>query len=130
MKNHYHLTTPRFRVTLKITPLQSVETDAHAKVVVHISPLAQQRVLQALKALDNLAAYLVYDEFRRQVLYNTGALQALHFILRKQSEFSDPEIMTLGCRIVANLMQTPDSGGKQVTLKQEDFLDALVGLIE
>jgi hypothetical protein len=64
------------------------------------------------------------------VLYKAGALQALHFILRRQSDFTNQEIMTLGCRIVANLMQNPDAAGKQTTLKQEDFLDALVKLLE
>lgn len=71
----------------------------------------------------------MYDNLQMQVIYDAGALPALHYILKRQDDIKNPEIITLGCQIIANVMRSPESATRN-SLTQGDFVDALLELIE
>jgi hypothetical protein len=70
----------------------------------------------------------MYDNLQMQVIYDAGVLPALHYILKRQDDIKNPEIITLGCQIIANVMRSPDNATRN-SLTQGDFVDALLELI-
>lgn len=80
--------------------------------------------------LKDITSYYMYDGLQQQLIYDAGVLPALHYILKRKEEIKNPEIMTLGCQIVANLLRSPDGDTKKNDLARGDFVDALVELIE
>lgn len=83
----------------------------------------------ALSVLKDITSFYMYDNLQMQVIYDAGTLPALHYILKRQDDIKNPEIITLACQIIANVMRSPDNATK-TSLTQGDFVDVLVGLIE
>lgn len=72
----------------------------------------------------------MYDSLQQQVLFDAGALPALHYILKRNADIQNPEIMSLGCEVISNLLNAPDGDSKRNEVDRADMVDALVGLIE
>lgn len=70
-----------------------------------------------------------YSTFHKQLIEDSGALSALYCLLTRKDNIKNPEIMTLGCEIVANVIRSPDNSTK-ASITQGDFVDALLQLIE
>lgn len=116
--------------TLKLGPLSSAAVKPTLKPIPRLSPPEEQLVVLALAILKDVTQFYMYDNLQMQNIYDSGALSALHYILRRKDDIENPEIMTLGCQIVANVMQSLDNTTKKASLSQGDFMDALVELIE
>lgn len=117
-------------VTLKLGPIKSAADQSDPALLSQLSPAAEQQVVSALTVLKDITSYYMYDGLQQQLIYDAGVLPALHYILRRKEEIQNPEIMTLGCQIVANLLRSPDGDTKKNDLARGDFVDALVELIE
>ena len=113
---------------MRLGPVKSV-TVHDSGPLPQLSPAAQQQVMLALSVLKDITSIYMYDNLQMQVIYDAGTLPALHFILKRQDDIKNPEIITLGCQIIANVMRSPDNATK-TSLTQGDFVDVLVELIE
>lgn len=116
--------------TLKLGPMTSGGASLDSKPLPQLSSSEEQNVVLALSMLKDVTSYFMYDSLQMQNIYDAGALPALHYILRRKDDIKTPEIMTLGCLIVSNVMQSLDPNTKKNNLTQGDFMDALVELIE
>lgn len=100
------------------------------KPVPELSAPEEQLVVLALAMLKEITSFFMYDNLQMQNIYDSGALPALHYILRRKDDIKNPEIMTIACQIVSNVMQSLDTNTRKTSLSQGDFMDALVELIE
>lgn len=103
---------------------------AQSESLLDLSPSEEHLVLLALTTLKEMTQFFLYDNLQMQNIYDAGALSALHYILRRKDDINNFEIITLGCQIVANVMQSLNYTTQNTNLSQGDFMDALVELIE
>lgn len=98
--------------------------------VPELSEPEEQSVILALAILKEITSLTRGDRLANEDIYDSGALPALHSILRRKDDIKNPEIMTITCQIASNVMNAFYRINPKTSLSPGDFMDVLVELIE